>query len=185
MPMTRELKKRFMGIEDRLEKIEKRKPVQKTNGEEIPENGDLEERVDLIEMVLQIPGERDGDTQVLSAWRQIVEKILHKLEDRLVKVELRGAWTPDEAKTLDVRVKNLWDRPSAESLKLFLTAIEDRVSKLEQVPVAGNLSHITQKMQQEIKEINESVKTLRRKVRLSTWLSLLLFAMILLTLYLV
>lgn len=264
MPMTRELKKRFQAIDDRLQKIENRQPVKVYDDPSDPEFqeglDELDEtnrqRISTIEKVLQIPGV-DGK---LSDWRETVEVILKKLEDRLIKVELRGAWTPDEAKTLDSRVKNLWDRPSAESFKVFLTAIEDRVSKLEQIPdphaavtemdervksleemardpssevqmfgkplgewvsnmedrvgdlerkpVAGNLSQITQKMQQEIKEhdreiyghhkkdigrrlidrideITQSVKTLRSKVRLATWLSLLLFAMILLTLYLV
>ncbi len=86
--MTRELKKRFMGIEDRLEKIEKRKPIQRTNGgeeevvdlsglqEHLDQTSEFEERVANIEAVLQIPGETDGDVQVLSAWRQVVENIL-------------------------------------------------------------------------------------------------------------
>jgi hypothetical protein len=155
MPMTRELKKRFMGIEDRLEKIEKRKPIQRTNGgeeevvdlsglqEHLDQTSEFEERVANIEAVLQIPGETDGDVQVLSAWRQVVENILTKLEDRILQVELRGAWTPDEAKDLETRVKHL------------VTEINDhrkRIHDIESKPVAGALSNITQKMTDDIRE---------------------------------
>jgi len=150
MPMTRELKKRFMGIEDRLEKIENRKPIQTTNGGEVFQSfisdedaQKLEERIDLVETVLQIPGEVKGEVQVASAWRETVENILTKLEDRLLQVELRGAWTPTEAKDLETRVKHL------------TTEINDhrkRIHDIEIKPVAGPLSNITQKITDDIRE---------------------------------
>ncbi len=132
MQMTRELKKRFGTIDDRLDKIEKQKPVQRTNGEAyedpIPQIDAHHQRLDSIESALIIPGPEGH----ISGWRDQVQKILTKLEDRILQVELRGAWTPDEARTLDGRVKNLWERPSIETLKVFLKATDDRVSKLEQ-----------------------------------------------------
>lgn len=131
MQMTRELKKRFTGIDDRIEKLEKRKPVQKTNGEEIDySKTEVEERIEQVEAALQIP----GDEGHISGWRYQVEETLKKLEDRLLKVELRGAWTPDEAKTLDARVKTLWGRPSAETFKVFIEALDGRLQKIEQTP---------------------------------------------------
>lgn len=282
MQMTRELKKRFMEIADRLEKIEKKKKVNgKTNGKpDVLCDFNARERLEIVEKVLVIPGpERKEGGRFLSGYAMIVDALFTDLKKRLEKVELRGAWTPNEAKTLDARVKNLWDRPSADSFKVFLTAIEDRVTKaeaaieplfnvgnwidkteerlkeledvalpeqmvlgepdrpetgtpliewvekvqdrlqkleqipdpasdsnptvfgrplvewiteaenrigeLERKPVAGPLSNIAQKMEQEIKDTTQSVKTLRRKVQRVTWLSLLLFAMIILTLFLV
>lgn len=161
MQMTRELKKRFGAVEERIGKLEKRKPTQQTNGEDLGNGSpeDMKERLENIEAVLQIPGEAlDGDVQVLSAWRQIVEsklqnietvlvmpggsgflsgfaakvdQVLTNLKERVLKVEHRGSWTPDEGKTLDARVKTLWDRPSAESFKVFINAIDGRVQVLQ------------------------------------------------------
>jgi len=193
MPMTRELKKRFMGIDDRIEKLEKRKPAQRTNGEDVSDSpGDVEERLDTIEMVLQIPGPTDGETQVLSAWRQIIEGLMVKLEDRLLQVELRASWTPAEGKTLDVRVKNLWGRPSTETIR---TVIEERLTKLEQTPdgqadltdlkervhdlevkpVAGNLSQFLQDMDLSLEGTNREMKELKGK---NSLVHLLLLALI-------
>lgn len=156
MSMTRELKKRLMGIDDRIGELEKRKPSQRTNGEDINESpGDVESRLENIEAVLQIPGEKVGDAQVLSAWRQIVESKLQNIEKVLVmpgeegflsgfankvdqvltdlkeKMRELQIWTPDEGKTLDARVKTLWGRPSAETFKVFINAIDGRVQVLQ------------------------------------------------------
>lgn len=199
MPMTRELKKRFMGIDDRIEKLEKRKPAQRTNGEDISDSpGDVEERLDTIEMVLQIPGPKDGDTQVLSAWRQIIEGICVKLEDRILQVELRASWTPAEGKTLDARVKTLWEKPSAESFKVFMNALDERLKKLEQIPdpasdvttalekrvhdlevkpLAGNLSNTLQEITLETEGTNREMKDLKGK---NSLVHLLLLALIIL-----
>jgi len=193
MPMTRELKKRFMAVEDRLEKIEKRKPVQRTNGEdpdstltqEMVENNRelvklLEGRCDQIEMVLQIPGETDGETQVLSAWRQTVETVLKKLEDRILKVELRGAWTPDEARDLEGRVKTI--NLLVEEIQLApdpskaILEFDDRLTKLERTPVAGSLSNILGDVTLSIEGTNREVKELRSLIRRTTLWVLVFFA---------
>lgn len=184
MQMTRELKKRFGAVEERIGKLEKKKPTQQTNGEDLGDSpGDVKERLENIEAVLQIPGEAlDGDVQVLSAWRQIVEsklqnietvlvmpggsgflsgfaaqvdKVLTNLKERVLKVEHRGSWTPDEGKTLDARVKTLWDRPSAETFKVFINAIDGRLKKIEQTP--DNQADLTdlKKRVQHLEEIPE------------------------------
>ena len=194
MPMTRELKKRLMGIDDRIEKLEKRKPTQVTNitnGEDLDSGspGDVESRLDTIEMVLQIPGETDGETQVLSAWRQIMERICVKLEDRILQVELRGAWTPDQAKTLQSRVDNLWGRPSTETIRTVLEERlqkleeipdpssenvdtlkkhEDRLHKLEVKPVGENLSQFLHDMDLSLEGTNREMKELRSRIRRDT-----------------
>jgi len=159
MPITRELKKRFMAIEDRLEKIEKRKPIQQVNGEPVVEvqaiDTSLLERIDLIETVLQIPGEVKGEVQVASAWRDTVETILTKLEDRLIKVELRGAWTPDEAKLLERRVKSLMEREKhltqeTNDNRPRLKKLEELVHNIERKPPP--LNNIAPKMAEDIRE---------------------------------
>lgn len=158
MPMTRELKKRFMGIDDRIEKLEKRKPVQRTNGEDlVTVEDDTEERLTNIEAVLQIPGPKEGDVQVLSAWRQVVENILTKLEDRLIKVELRASWTPKEGKDLETRVRDLQTRDRHLTQEMndnrpVLKKVVERLNILEVKPVAGALSQVTGKMAEEIRE---------------------------------
>lgn len=169
MPMTRELKKRFMGIDDRIEKLEKRKPSQRTNGgeevvdlsgmqEHLDQTSEFEERVANIEAVLQIPGESDGDVQVLSAWRQVVENLLTKLEDRILKVELRASWTPDEGRDLETKVRDLQTRDRHLTQEMndnrpILKGMVERLNTLETKPVAGALSQVTGKMVEDIEGI--------------------------------
>ena len=164
MPMTRELKKRFMGIDDRIEKLEKRKPSPRTNGADplVTAEDETGTRLDNIEAVLQIPGEKVGDTQVLSAWRQVVETILKKLEDRILQVELRASWTVDEGKTLDARVKTLWDRPSADSFKVFIKMIDERVLKLEQIPDPA--SDVTTALEKQVRDLQTRDRMLTKEM---------------------
>ncbi len=190
MPMTRELKKRFGAVEERIGKLEKKKSTQRTNGEDLAVqevDASLIDRLDNIEAVLQIPGEKVGDNQVLSAWRQIVEnklqnietvmvmpgpngflsgfaaqvdKVMTSLKERVLKLEHRGSWTPEEGKTLDARVKTLWDRPSAESFKVFIKMIEERVQKLEQIPEpASDVTTALEKRVQHLEQIPDPAAT--------------------------
>jgi len=218
MPMTRELKKRFMEVEDRISKLEKRgkTQVQKTNGEDLDTGSpsDLESRLETIEMVLQIPGPTDGETEVLSAWRQIIEnkldnietvlvmpgedgflsgfankvdKVVTSLKERVLKLEQ----IPDPSATvlefddrlakLEKRVKTFPHTVHGKPLISWVTSVEERVLELEVKPVAGTLSNIMQGVNQDIEGTNREVKELRSRLRWTTWLSLCLFALIILT----
>jgi len=296
MQMTRELKKRFGAVEERIGKLEKRKPVQRTNGEDLDTGSpsELESRVETIEGVLQIPGEDAGATQIVSDWREFIENKLQIIEtvlvmpgeegflsgfadkvdkaitgvkERLLKLEqtpdptvdvsdvrkqvqvLQKAveeiqLTPDPSKTIlefDDRLQKLEEIPDPsseesptvrqlESVKSRLRGSEaqrhtvvylentskdhqdrliklekiirsdfpirvfgepftdwikntgDRIEELERKPVAGSLSNTLQDMNLEIEGNTREIKALRSRVRRVTWLSLLLFAMILLSL---
>ena len=120
MPMTRELKKRFMGIDDRIGKLEKKKPTQQTNGEDLAVqevDASLIERVENIEAVLQIPGEKVGDTQVLSAWREIIENKLGEIET-----------------VLEIPGPSPYLSGFANKVDQVMTSLKERLLKLEQTP---------------------------------------------------
>ena len=118
MPMTRELKKRFGAVEDRIGKLEKKKPSQQTNGEDLGDGpGCIESRLRTIEAVLQIPGETVGDELVLSAWRERVESKLRLIETVLVM--------PGEAGFVS---------GFANKVDRLFTSLKERVQKLEQIP---------------------------------------------------
>jgi len=221
MPMTRELKKRFTGIEDSLEKVEKKKGTmsepssfegsglftrldliekvlmmpgpKRKKGQVLSGYAEivdqlftqLKERTEKIEMVLQIPGETRGDTEILSAWREFIESQIRELKEKWDPLFNVGNWID---KT-DERFQKLEQIPDPSD---WMQDVKSRLYALERKPVAGTLSNITQGVTEDIEginrevlEITKSVKTLRFKVRLVTWMSLLLFAMILLTQYLV
>lgn len=184
MPMTRELKKRFLSVEDRIEKLEKRKPTPRTNGQDplLTAEGDTQERLDNIEAVLQIPGEKTGDTQILSAWRQVVETILKKLEDRILQVELRASWTVDEGRELETRVRDLQTRDRHLTQEMndnrpVIKKLGERVNLLEVKPVAGALSNIAQDMNLSIEGNTRDMKELKAR---NSLVHLLLLAVIIL-----
>ena len=142
MPMTRELKKRLIGIDERIEKLEK-KPTQQTNGEDLGDSpGDVESRLENIEAVLQIPGEAlDGDIQVLSAWRQIVESKLQNIETVLVmpggdgflsgfanKVDQAITGVKEQVKELHEKWKPLFN------VGKWIDKTEGRLTTLEEIP---------------------------------------------------
>ncbi len=176
MPMTREMKKKFIELEDRLSKLEKPDltKIIEVNG---VSPGDLESRLETIEMVLQIPGEVDGEIHVMSAWRQIIESKIQNIETVLVipgpKEFLSGfaAKVDEVLTTLKERLTTLestahttrtpTDR-QLESLKERVRGSEaqrhkvlnliQRVGHLEQKPIAGALSQVTGKMVEDIRE---------------------------------
>ncbi len=179
MPMTRELKKRFMGIDDRIEKLEKRKPVQRTNGEDISDiPDDTDTRLENIEAVLQMPGPKDGDVQILSAWRDIIEsklmniekvlvmpgpsgflsgfankvdQVFNEVKSRLTKLEQ----TPDsdlETKVRDLQTRDRHLTKEMNDNRPVLKKTVERLNTLETKPVAGALSQVTGKMAEEIRE---------------------------------
>ncbi len=175
MPMTRELKKRFMSVEERILKLEKRKPGQQTNGEDLSERpvnpGDTESRLENIEAVLQMPGEKVGDTQILSAWREIIEsklisvgEKLNEFHHRLEKIET----------VLVIPGEEGFLSGFANKVDQVFTSVKDRLTKLEKTgPIkrtpAGAVKDLEERVKHLTQETNDNrpvIKKLGERVNL-------------------
>ena len=169
MPMTRELKKRFIEIEDRLGKVEKKKGVTNVTNVSDPSPfgfSVMVTRLDMIEKVLIMPGPKRESGQIVSGYAEIVDQLFTQLKERLDKIDsvLQMPGTQgklsDWREVIEKQIKELREKwEPLFNVGNWIDKTEERLKELEQIPDPSSEENL--KLDERVKVLQKAVEEIQ------------------------